>query len=167
MGYTITSQSSLSIHAVQTWSLVEIAVIPAGELTFVTFALDGKRLRQTPRRTTVLVRAQPVAAQEVSFPISLSGYSALDQPVLSVAQQTDHRILQSTQPWMAQISHGSSRQFACGHLPAIGIDHRELLFGADAGQGPLLAHSRRQCLCASLSLIAMLELHVPAQATCS
>ena len=41
MGYTITLQSSLSIHAGQTWSLVEIAAIPDGELTFVTLALDG------------------------------------------------------------------------------------------------------------------------------
>jgi hypothetical protein len=50
-----------------------------------------QRLRQTPRRTTVLVRALPVAARRRCRSIWLSGYSALDQPAPSVAQQTAHR----------------------------------------------------------------------------
>lgn len=57
MGYTITSQSSLSIHAGQTWSLVELGVAPGWDLAFWSITLDGNAFAKTPCDTTLMVWA--------------------------------------------------------------------------------------------------------------
>jgi len=142
MGYTITSQSSRSIHAGQTWSLVKIAVIPAVELTFVTLRSTATPSPDSAPDDGSGQGTARGSAQEVSFFIPLSGYSALDHLAPSVAQQTAHRGLA-----VGAALNGSDRAF---FMPAfrsatcrsLALHKRELLLGADAGQGPLPAQMR-------------------------
>jgi len=119
MGYTITLQSSLSIHAGQTWSLVEIAAVPAGELTSVTFALDGNAFARI--RAGHVSGVLPVAARKRCRSQSHCPGSqhSIIQPLGSATDCPSG--FYSRRGRTAQISHSSSRQFACGHLPATGI----------------------------------------------
>jgi hypothetical protein len=139
MGFTKASQSSLSINADQIWRLVEIAVIPAAELNFVTSTATPST---DSAPATFLVKGLPVAARKRCRSQSHGPVNqhSIIQP--SVAQQTAHRgftvgAAERLRSVMGQA--GSSLAATCRPLE---LHQRKLILGADAGQGPLLGLMR-------------------------